>query len=143
MSGPFDFEPCFLPNPLDTGLEIVVEYPLRRGEGPCGLGTRVEVAGQRPPDRQCQSVQQADLSFWYKGRRYDGFGRVFFSVATGVRYRSTSLAIRLKIRPPSAVTVDDRTKREIIRCLKCFLARELYQRVMTDFRMRQRGTEAA
>ena len=36
-----------------------------------------------------------------------------------------------------------RTKREIIRCLKRFLARELYQRVMTDFRMRQHGTEAA
>ena len=30
-----------------------------------------------------------------------------------------------------------RTKREIIRCLKRFLAREIYQRVMTDFRARQ------
>ena len=40
-------------------------------------------------------------------------------------------------------SADGRTKREIIRCLKRFLARELYQRVMTDFRMRQRGTEAA
>ena len=40
-------------------------------------------------------------------------------------------------------SADGRTKREIIRCLKRFLARERYQRVMTDFRMRQRGTEAA
>ena len=40
-------------------------------------------------------------------------------------------------------SADGRTKREIIRCLKRFLARELYQRVMTDFRMRQHGTEAA
>ena len=30
-----------------------------------------------------------------------------------------------------------RTKRDIIRCLKRFLAREIYQRVMTDFRARQ------
>ncbi len=34
-------------------------------------------------------------------------------------------------------TADGRTKREIIRCLKRFLAREIYQRVMTDFRARQ------
>ena len=40
-------------------------------------------------------------------------------------------------------SADGRTTREIIRCLKRFLARERYQRVMTDFRMRQRGTEAA
>ena len=31
-------------------------------------------------------------------------------------------------------TADGRTKRDIIRCLKRFLAREIYQRVMTDFR---------
>ena len=35
------------------------------------------------------------------------------------------------------------TKREIIRCLKRFLAREIYQRVMTDFRTRQHVTQAA
>ncbi len=40
-------------------------------------------------------------------------------------------------------TADGRPKREIIRCLKRFLAREIYQRVMTDFRMRQRVTQAA
>ena len=40
-------------------------------------------------------------------------------------------------------SVDGRTKREIIRCLKRFLARERYQRVMTDFRMRQHSTEVA
>ena len=36
-----------------------------------------------------------------------------------------------------------RTKREIIRCLKRFLAREIYQRVMTDFRARQEIIQAA
>ena len=34
-------------------------------------------------------------------------------------------------------TANGRTTREIIRCLKRFLAREIYQRVMRDFRMRQ------
>ena len=36
-----------------------------------------------------------------------------------------------------------RTKRDIIRCLKRFLAREIYQRVMTDFRARQEIIQAA
>ena len=36
-----------------------------------------------------------------------------------------------------------RTKRDIIRCLKRFLAREIYQRVMADFRTRQAITRAA
>ena len=40
-------------------------------------------------------------------------------------------------------TADGRTKREIIRCLKRFLAREIYQRVMTDFRARQTIIQAA
>ncbi|MDE0831438.1 MAG: transposase [Vicinamibacterales bacterium] len=40
-------------------------------------------------------------------------------------------------------TADGRTKREIIRCLKRFLAREIYQRVMTDVRARQDLTRAA
>ena len=41
-------------------------------------------------------------------------------------------------------TADGRTKREIIRCrrLKRFLAREIYQRVMTDFRARQEIIQA-
>ncbi len=40
-------------------------------------------------------------------------------------------------------TADGRTNREIIRCLKRFLAREIYQRVMTDFRARQEIIQAA
>ena len=40
-------------------------------------------------------------------------------------------------------TEDGRTRREIIRCLKRFLAREIYHRVMTDFRTRQAITRAA
>ncbi len=40
-------------------------------------------------------------------------------------------------------TADGRTKRDIIRCLKRFLAREIYQRVMTDYRARQHETHAA
>ena len=40
-------------------------------------------------------------------------------------------------------TADGRTKREIIRCRKRFLAREISQRVMTDFHTRQAVTQAA
>ena len=40
-------------------------------------------------------------------------------------------------------TADGRTRREIIRCLKRFLAREIYHRIMTDFRTRQAITRAA
>jgi hypothetical protein len=40
-------------------------------------------------------------------------------------------------------TAEGRTKREIIRCLKRFLAREIYQRVMTDFRARKKIIQAA
>jgi len=35
-------------------------------------------------------------------------------------------------------TTEGLTKKDIIRCLKRFLAREVYQRVMTDHRTRQR-----
>ena len=48
--------------------------------------------------------------------------------------------------PPYEVarrTAGGRTRREIIRCLKRFLAREIYQRVMADFRMRRHVTQAA
>ena len=66
--------------------------------------------------------------------------------ATTPLYRA--IIVRMRFHQPTVDYVarrsaDGRTKREIIRCLKRFLARELYQRVMTDFRMRQRGTEAA
>ncbi len=40
-------------------------------------------------------------------------------------------------------TAHGKTRREINRCLKRFLAREIYQRVMTDFRMRQQVAQAA
>ena len=39
-------------------------------------------------------------------------------------------------------TAEGRTKRDIIRCLKRFLAREIYQRVMTDVRERDQVMEA-
>ena len=40
-------------------------------------------------------------------------------------------------------TADGRPKREIIRCLKRFLAREIFQRVMADYRARQAADLAA
>jgi hypothetical protein len=40
-------------------------------------------------------------------------------------------------------TAEGPTKREIIRCLKRYLAREIYQRVMADHRARQTAGKAA
>ena len=62
------------------------------------------------------------------------------------RYRA--VIVRLRYHQPTVDyvarrTADGRTKREIIRCLKRFLAREIYQRVMTDFRARQEIIQAA
>ena len=59
-----------------------------------------------------------------------------------------AIIVRMRYHQP---TVDDvarrtaagRTTREIIRCLKRVLAREIYQRVMTDFRARQTIIQAA
>ena len=66
--------------------------------------------------------------------------------ANAALYRA--VIVRMQFHQPTVDYVarrsaDGRTKREIIRCLKRFLARELYQRVMTGFRIHQHGTEAA
>ena len=60
--------------------------------------------------------------------------------ANAALYRA--VIVRMRYHQPTVDdvarrTADGRTKREIIRCLKRFLAREIYQRVMTDFRARQ------
>ena len=66
--------------------------------------------------------------------------------ANAALYRA--VIVRMRFHQPTVDyvarrTADGRTKREIIRCLKRFLAREIYQRVMTDFRVRQHITQAA
>ena len=66
--------------------------------------------------------------------------------ATAALYRA--VIVRMRFHQPTRDdvarrTADGRTKREIIRCLKRFLAREISQRVMTDFRTRQAVTQAA
>ncbi len=49
-----------------------------------------------------------------------------------------------RLRPGSSIRWLRRTsKREIIRCSKRYLPREIYQRVMTDHRARQRITPTA
>ena len=61
-------------------------------------------------------------------------------------YRAVIVRMRYHQRTVDYVarrTANGRTRREIIRCLKRFLAREIYQRVMTDFRARQAVTQAA
>ena len=61
---------------------------------------------------------------------------------------SQAVIVRMRFHQPTRDDVarrpaDGRTKREIIRCLKRFLAREISQRVMTDFRTRQELIQAA
>ena len=56
-----------------------------------------------------------------------------------------AVIVRMRFHQPTVDyvtrrTADGRTKRDIIRCLKRFLAREIYHRVMTDFRTRQHAT---
>ena len=60
---------------------------------------------------------------------------------------SRAVIVRMRFHQPTRDdvarrTADGRTKREISRCLKRFLAREISQRVMTDFRTRQAVTQA-
>lgn len=60
--------------------------------------------------------------------------------ANAALYRS--VIVRMRFHEPTIAYVERRTaeglpKREIIRCLKRYLAREIYQRVMTDHRARQ------
>ena len=64
--------------------------------------------------------------------------------ANAALYRA--VLVRMRFHQPTVEyvarrTADGRTTREIIRCLKRFLAREIYQRVMTDFRTRQHVTQ--
>ena len=66
--------------------------------------------------------------------------------ANAALYRA--VIVRMRYHQPTVDDVarrmaDGRTKREIIRCLKRFLAREISQRVMTDFRARQELIQAA
>ena len=66
--------------------------------------------------------------------------------ANAALYRA--VIVRMRYHPPTVDdvarrTADGRTTREIIRCLKRVLAREIYQRVMTDFRARQKIIQAA
>ena len=59
-----------------------------------------------------------------------------------------AVVVRMRYHQPTVDYVvrrraEGRTKRDIIRCLKRFLAREIYQRVMTDFRTRQQLSKAS
>ena len=66
--------------------------------------------------------------------------------ANAALYRA--VIVRMRLHQPTIAyvrrrTADGRPKREIIRCLKRFLAREIYRRVMTDFRARCTATATA
>ena len=73
----------------------------------------------------------------YRGGHRQANAALYRSVIVRMRYHQPTVDYVVRR------TADDRTKREIIRCLKRFLAREIYQRVMTDFRARRDVAHAA
>ncbi len=66
----------------------------------------------------------------YRGGHRQANAALYRTVIVRMRFHQPTIAY-VKRR-----TADGRPKREIIRCLKRFLAREIYRRVMTDFRTR-------
>ena len=73
----------------------------------------------------------------YRGGHRQANAALHRAVVVRMRYHQPTLDYVVRR------TADGRTKRDIIRCLKRFLAREIYQRVMTDFRNRQEIIGAA
>ena len=73
----------------------------------------------------------------YRGGHRQANAALYRAVIVRMRYHQPTLDYVARR------TADGRTRREIIRCLKRFLAREIYHRVMTDFRTRQAITRAA
>ena len=73
----------------------------------------------------------------YRGGHRQANAALHRAVVVRMRYHQPTVDYVIRRR------ADGRTKRDIIRCLKRFLAREIYQRVMTDFRNRQDVGNAA
>ena len=73
----------------------------------------------------------------YRGGQRQANAALHRAVVVRMRYHQPTVDYVIRRR------ADGRTKRDIIRCLKRFLAREIYQRVMTDFRNRQDVGNAA
>jgi transposase len=70
----------------------------------------------------------------YRGGHRQANAALYRTVIVRMRFHQPTMAY-VKRR-----TADGRPKREIIRCLKRFLAREIYRRVMTDFHTRSAAT---
>ena len=73
----------------------------------------------------------------YRGGHRHANAALHRAVVVRMRYHQPTIDYVIRRR------ADGRTKRDIIRCLTRFLAREIYQRVMRDFRTRQQLSEAS
>ena len=67
----------------------------------------------------------------YRGGHRQANAALYRAVIVRMRYHSPTLTY------VERRTAEGRPKREIIRCLKRFFAREIFQRVMADYRARQ------
>ena len=83
----------------------------------------------------------------YRGGHRQANAALHRAVVVRMRYHQPTIDYvirrRAAARVPSRLLRDGRTKRDIIRCRTRFLAREIYQRVMRDFRTRQQLSEAS
>ena len=113
-----------------------------------GLGIGADTAAEMliifgdTPDRIHAEAAFAKLCGAGRHRLYRGGHRQ----ANAALHRA--VIVRMRYHSPTLNDVERRTaegrpKREIIRCLKRFLAREIFQRVMADYRARQAADLAA
>ena len=94
--------------------------------------------GRQPvPSRERSSGMTTGRHRLYRGGHRQANAALHRAVVVRMRYHQPTIDYVIRRR------ADGRTKRDIIRCLKRFLAREIYQRVMRDFRTRQQLSEAS
>ena len=133
--------------------ETSLDHPLRglRGRRPHRGGAVDHLRGQPRPDsfgsrlrEALRRVSDPASSGMTTGRHR--LNRGGHRQANAALYRA--VIVRMRFHQPTVDyvarrTAGGRTKRDIIRCLKRFLSREIYQRVMTDYRARQADIQAA
>ena len=126
------------PGPIDVGAHTAAELLIVFGDNPDRIRSEAAFA------KLCGACPLPASSGMTTGRHRLNLGG--HRQANAALYRA--VIVRMRYHQPTVDyvarrTADGRTKREIIRCLKRFLAREIYQRVMTDFRARQELIQAA
>ena len=101
------------------------------------FGSRLRQALRGLPHIPASSGMTTGRHRLYRGGHRQANAALHRAVIVRMRYHSPTL------NDVERRTAEGRPKREIIRCLKRFLAREIFQRVMADYRARQAADLAA